>query len=376
MPRALNRTRQERLLAAIPIDKICRACAHPNINTDNWRLTIFGDAVCLSCYKKEREQYPDLYNDPLTRTKLYNFADESNQVELWQTAVHKLRQSRKERRSRAELPLGVQCAHCPRVARKESKRQEWVNVQGTWICRSCYTQHINDKFRPGVYCEDKHGRVFQVTKDRRARYPFGVVKLHRRESRVVESYAAASLLYDIQREQMFNLVTQHEKQIKQLAKTLSLKSGADKLDVDSAYDLVLNAAMRAAGLYNSSQGQFVSYLNKCAYNAFNKYANNAKRQPSIIATDNYDTLDSAVVSDIQLAERIELAELQDSKLTDYWQAVVDEIGTEDWYIFVSWIVSNRSQIEIGRELGVISQTIGMRIKKVIATCKRLEYILH
>jgi len=352
--------KNELLRQAIPVDKICRACLRPQVDPHKWRLSLFGDAICTDCFDKEREAYPDLYGDIENRRELY----------LWQKALGHLKKKHKQRAAAAELLAGTQCALCTRIASPDNhdNSKTWIHKHGVWICQECW--RVKQELEPGQYREDKQRRIFHVTKQLKARYVFGLQAIPRRSTNIL-NYSAATLLYEQQRAAMFETIQQHWSDIQEIYKQLAKRK---TLDLDTCYDLTLSTAMKAATLYKPSEGPFKAYLYMAASNAWYKAANRKNKLPlAELLTLPENVLYPDAPTEI---EKIERYDSEIINLTAYWQAVVDRIGAEDWYIFTSWVLQGRSQAQIGKEIGVISQTISMRIKRVLATCRQLAYILQ
>lgn len=345
----LKPSKRTRLLAAIPVDRICRACSKPQLDVTQWRLTAFGDAVCLTCYKLDRLNNQDIYADPVLRR------------EIWQQALQQVKRERAKISRSKDLTPGTRCARCNRVYSIRNTRQEWVYSRNTWLCRKCF--YDSSHLQPGQFCEDRHGRVFLVTDYLRAQYPFGIARIPRGVHCELANHAqaACSLIYEQQRATMWELVAKHLKFIDKLTTQISQKY---KLEDTLCHDLIMQAAMRAATLYNSSKQTYASLLVKSAYNAVNNYQVREQKK-AIVAV--LDTLP-------EYAQQEYNAE-QEQRIDKFFQAVTNYVSAEDWYIFTTWVLGNRSQAQIGADLGVISQAVSMRITKVKETCRKLAYIL-
>jgi hypothetical protein len=346
-----------------PLGGICPACKQPQTY---WKRTPFGDVICNRCYELDATANPDIYGDPnATRT-------------LWHDVKETLRLSRIVR-GFSPSP----CAICKRTPSDRNRDIPWVRfTTGKWVCQVCYP--ISQRVTPGEYCLDSRGRCFIVTNELAAQYPNGIRKL----PALLQHEGASATLYSYQSEVIHKLTTEYH----DFAMHIAYKYQARRqhvLSLDEAHDVATLTLMNAASLYREMPQAppdisrhskrinagwevprtFGNYLTKALHQSLKRqcvrnYRRNAKQ--SIL-------IDSDIAYEVA-AECEASPDARESRLQDWLAfkaACMEKIGFADWNLFTEWILLDRRQLDLGRERGITSQAVSMRLQKIIRECRAL-----
>lgn len=327
---------------------ICKGC-NTYRSREDWQLSIFGDYICKFCLTQERLTYPDLY-----------VGYQPSRVEQEQARI------KRRKYERIAPDDVVACMYCKRLHKSGEPRSQWIKFDDgpdDWLCKWCLDARID--LRGGQWRQDIYGRIFWVTDQLRARYPFGIRK------KIPASYitrGACETLFNIQSERMFRLLQQHTEFLDKLIHRYAANPVASYVSLDETqlHDLFFDAGLQVASLHDEFKS-FHPYLAVSARNAFFKEVR--KR------TDN---IDKYTVLPVQ--EHLEFYPTDPFELRDkvFIEAVMlrecqQRFGEVNWEIFKRWLLNGESQRQIGEGIGIISQAVGERIKAGKAKCASLKY---
>lgn len=352
--------RKARLLAAIPVGRVCPGCKQPKPDTRDWRLTIYGDAVCGACKARDIAADPQLYSQP----ELVNQA--------WKRSVRALREKQH-----------TKSAHVCEICSTESATA-WVRLTGTkkLLCTSCFA--TSQDIQPGTYREDKHRRVFQVTSELRAKYPFGEQKIPRISYLSDATKQCGVVLFELQRDKMFALVSSNLGFVNGQARQLHKQYG-DMLTDDQCYDIALQTMLKSATLFDpeylsqeltlqeQAPAQYLSYASVAIRNAALKAVRDAAiRSIGDVIQDTGNLLDTLANPEDTSGLEAQIA----YDIEKFANKIKHTIGVEDWHIYSLWVLYNKTQKEIGIMLGLIPSSVSARLAKISSKCFHLmqEYL--
>lgn len=349
----------------IPNDSICPGC---KLKQTGFRKTPFGDVICIACWEADAKVNPDIYGDPLAS------------AEIWR----KVKESFRQRKLITGVP-DCECTICSRKPSDRNKEIPWVRfTSGKWVCHECYER--SQAVKPGDYCCDQYGRCFIVTENLRARYPFGEHKLpvlHQHEG-------ASETLYQYQAAEINKRVIEYQEFARAIAFQYQARRQA-VLTLDEAHDIAITVLLKSASLYRDKplapreisnhtklieegfdkvQRTFGNYLTKALYQSLKQRCirNSIQRKKrGVVIADS----EAAYAQ----AEALAVPEGLPDDLLESWvsykKKVLEVIGFGDWSLFATWILTNRSQRELGIDHGVTGQAISMRLQKIIRECRQI-----
>ena len=373
-----NKQRVTAIKDILPPGSICSCCKRSIMKVSQWRLSVFGDAICKVCLEQDKLVHPELYADPVMRHRAMVKLASSITADL----KPNIRHERRQHESTPDLPADYWCGTCGVGTDAKPSRYSWVYegiADGSglpiWTCKTCFYTLYSTEFTVGEYREDRFYRVFQVvvcsvdgSEDRLvARYPHGYQSLPPASIPVSDAYEA---VFDIQQAEMHDLVQSHLSLIVSIVERLHRSyARATSVTIDEVYDAAIDAAMRAATLHDVSK-PFVHYMRSSIYRhvakMMRKRVNNARRMgPMLSITGN---LASVIIDGVPRYDSGEW-EKYEQELEECIDACEMVVGPENWEIMKQWVVEGRRQVDIGADLGIVSQAISMRIRKVIERCR-------
>lgn len=388
------------LAELVPISRQCPYCQRIVTRAANWRLTATSDCVCKSCYDKDVLRNADIYK-ALAKTfanQAWRKYSEAIDTE-GRGGKRNVRWSKPWRFRPAAPSDGEQCPRCLRPVYKGDNAAEqistkrWVATYNSktksveWVCRRCFCS--TKDVAAGQYRQDSHGRVFIVeveTTDGQdctesgirlvARFPFGI-----RQIPPGSFLTGNQTIYDAQRDDIFKTIGEYADRIEEYAKTQCRHYS--HVDPSRAYDVALDAAMYAASFRDTSR-EFGPYLRVAIRNAISKEATRNNHSIVNVYVDP-DTLEGLAGIDAGRAKcgraddkPVDLLEQLLSEVTseDVRRLLIDQVllecseifGCETWEILCQWVLGNRTMTDIGKDLGVIQQTISAKVKNAITKC--------
>lgn len=299
-----------------PIDKICPVCMKYSPDTQ-WSADAYGTAICRKCALAE-DTKPLIVKPPKERPEL-----------------------------------------CPRCGRVPRRRRNWILNGDGWQCRRCAMKRAF--LTIGSYRVDAKGRCFIVEPLMKAQYPFGSRTLP------LLSNPALECQFREQEEAMWRCVESHLYIAKRTALRfvrtgLIRRSDAEEVMADACVPALCRAAMG----YDSTRGeaQFTTYAITCCRRAVLRWAHKRKR------TRPEELIGDLRATDLE-AERAE-ARIADEAAKQFAHDVLQDVAyllsDVDRYVLEQRFVVGRSYRSIGDELGVLSSTVYLRVKRAQKRC--------
>lgn len=366
----MNEKKLSAISKLIPPGSVCAGCQKSIYKTDQWRLSIFGDLICKPCQQIEKRDYKDLWCDPALK---------SNSVAL---LVDRLSKDKKPniRVTNYQYPTGVRVrdlipndlvCECGR-AQEDRRQWAWDNLTWKMICLECYRNKYSSKsgkFVDGEYREDRFHRIFKVTRIESprgdylvAQFPYGYQRLPRWS---IITPSACETVFELQHSEMLDMVETHYPVFMQCVEIY--QRGAKCGDLDYEYDLALFAYMRACTLWNPRR-PIKPYLHRAVKRAIQT----ARKRWQAMHEVQHLNIDSLGDIPEETQEEEYVAAMHRLRVVTECQ----EIAGENWDLFFSWILGNRTQTEIGESVGVLSQTISMRFQKIKRQCQSQVKLRH
>jgi RNA polymerase sigma factor (sigma-70 family) len=190
---------------------------------------------------------------------------------------------------------------------------------------------------------------------------------------------------------MYALVVEHMQTIEDLSKNYANRNTHLGIDYSDFYDIALAAAMRSASMYLAKHRwgkdrliefgddaqdvrPYKPYLYRAIDNAVIKdVVRKFRRRLQVeMQTDIKQMLREQpgiepVLKEIPVSDLLQ----EETEVSSYLRLCADILGPENWYIFCSWVLLDRTQKEIGEDLGVIQTTISARINVILKKCRAI-----
>lgn len=356
-----------------PVGDICAGCRQ---QATAFYSTPFGDDVCLRCYEADATANPDIYGDPFAKRDVWKLVRES----FKRTILEQVTESQ-------AVELGAtRCAICLRVASDRSSRLAWVRLRNVWVDRSCYDR--SQTVIPNSYYLDKYGRCFYLNETLRARYPFGERKL----PKLHISEGASVALWEIQRDHIHSISNEYYLLAQGVCRQ-HYQRNKNRITLDECEDIAVRVTLAAASLFRDkprapvtvTHGQndrveptFGNYLARALKVELTKRSvRNSKRKIKEIPNSELVYADTDILFKyglVELQSDIEIEESYYAKRAvylDYQTECQRILGEENWNLFTSWLLANRTQVELGRMFGITGQAVSMRLQRIRDICFKI-----